>query len=287
MDRRRTQGLFLVAAAAAAYSTAGYFTRLIQLDVWTILFWRGLFAGLFIVLCFIAMEGVNARRAFFAIGWPGLAVTLCSAIATVLFINAFRLTSVADVVILFAAAPFATAAIDRMVYGLREPPETLLLSGVAVLGVIIMMAGAGISGHLLGDLLALVTTLLMAGMMVIVRAHRQTPMLPAAALSAFLCAGIAAPFAAPWPITYHNIWLLAAFGVTQFGLGLVLLTLGTRLVRATESALINAIEVPMAVFWVWLAFGEIPSMNSIVGGLIVLAAVVVHTLRPAAAQQPA
>ncbi len=81
---------------------------------------------------------------------------------------------------------------------------------------------------------------------------------------------------------------LALFGVTQFGMGLLLLTLGTRLVSATELALVNTLEVPLAALWVWLAFNEVPSWSTLVGGAMVIAAVVGQiligaTARPVAA----
>jgi drug/metabolite transporter (DMT)-like permease len=69
---------------------------------------------------------------------------------------------------------------------------------------------------------------------------------------------------------------LFLFGTTQFGLGLVFLTLGGRLVSATENALINTLETPLAVAWVWLCFGEAPSATSFLGGIIVMAAGATH-----------
>ena len=275
----RTAGILLVSASAVAYSTAGFFTRLIPLDAWTILFWRGVFAGVFIAACFVAMERRRAS-AIFDIRGPGLVVALCSGLATILFINAFRRTSVADVVILFATAPFMTAAISRVFYGVRESRVTLIASAAALIGVVVMMGGAGTSRHLIGDLLALAVAVLMAIMMVIVRAHRDTPMLPAASLSAFLCAVLVLPVAAPLRVSGNDMVLLFLFGVTQFGLGLLLLTLGTRLVSATESALINTLEVPLAALWVWLAFSEIPAWTTVIGGVIVVAAVVANIAAP-------
>ena len=165
----RPLGITLVALSALAYSTAGFFTRLIPLDAQTILLYRGIVAGLFIAAFCAVMEGRNALRAAAAIGRPGLLAALCSALATILFINAFRLTSVADVVILFATAPFVTAAISRVVYGVRESRATLIASTVALAGVAIMMGGAGSSRHVLGDLMAIGMTLLMSIMIVIVR----------------------------------------------------------------------------------------------------------------------
>jgi drug/metabolite transporter (DMT)-like permease len=69
---------------------------------------------------------------------------------------------------------------------------------------------------------------------------------------------------------------LALFGTTQFGLGLVLLTLGGRWVSATENALLNTLETPLAIGWVWLCFAEVPSATSIAGGAIVVGAVAGH-----------
>ncbi len=275
---QRGAGILLVAASALAYSTAGFFTRLIPLDVWTILFWRGLFAGGFIAAVFLWQQRGRVTGSVRAIGWPGLVATACSALATIMFINAFRMTSVAEVVIIFAAAPFVTAAIDRVWFGIREGRATFVASATAVVGVGVMMAGAGFQGHLAGDVLAFGMTLLMSLMMVIIRRHRETPMLPAASASAFLCAALALPFAAPLSPSAGNMLDLALFGVTQFGLGLLLLTLGTRLVSATESALINTLEVPFAALWVWLAFAEVPSWSTLIGGVVVIAAVVAQVL---------
>ena len=61
-------------------------------------------------------------------------------------------------------------------------------------------------------------------------------------------------------------------------LGLTLFTIGSRLIPAAETALISALETPLAPLWVWLAFGETVSAQTLVGGAIVMAAVVGHVL---------
>ena len=116
----------------------------------------------------------------------------------------------------------------------------------------------------------------MAIMMLIIRQQQQTSMLPAACLSALLCPLLVWPFAAPFAIGAEDMLYLFLFGTTQFGLGLVLLVMGGRLVSATENALINTLETPLAVAWVWLCFGEMPSIASLVGGMVVMAAVAAH-----------
>jgi drug/metabolite transporter (DMT)-like permease len=273
---RHTQGVVLIVLSAIAYSSAGFFTRLIRLDAWTMLFWRGLFAGLMILCVIVVQERGRTMAAIRSVGRPGLLAALCSTAATILYLNAFRRTSVADVAVIFAAAPFLTAGLGWWWLGVTETWTTLAASLLAILGVGVMVGGAAAEGHLAGDLLALGMTVCMAVMMLIIRQQRQTSMLPAACLSALLCPLLVWPFAAPFAVGTGDMLRLFLFGTTQFGLGLVFLTLGGRLVSATENALINTLETPLAVAWVWFSFGETPTAASFTGGLIVMAAVGAH-----------
>jgi drug/metabolite transporter (DMT)-like permease len=285
MDRH-AQGVLLIFLSAIAYSSAGFFTRLIHLDAWTMLFWRGLFAGLMILCVIVAQERGRTVAAIRAIGRPGLVAALCSTAATILYLNAFRRTSVADVAVIFAAAPFLTAGLGWLWLGVTEAWATLAASLLALVGVTIMVGGAVVEGHLIGDLLAFGMTACMAIMMLIIRQQQQTSMLPAACLSALLCPLVVWPFVSPLAIDMGDMVNLFLFGTTQFGLGLVFLTLGGRLVSATENALINTLETPLAVAWVWLCFGETPSVTSFGGGIVVMAAVAAHVWHGNRAELP-
>jgi drug/metabolite transporter (DMT)-like permease len=273
---RHTQGMLLITLSTVFFSSAGFFTRLIPLDVWTMLFWRGLFAGAMILCVIIAQERGNTIRAFRAIGTSGLVAAACSTAATILYINAFRRTSVADVAVIFATAPFLTAALGWLCLGVRESRSTLVASLIALAGVSVMVGGATADGHLVGDMLAFGMAVCMAVMMLIIRHRAETPMLPAACLSAFLCPLLVWPFAAPFSVDAGDMTHLFLFGTTQFGLGLLLLTIGGQMVSATENALLNTLETPLAVAWVWVAFGEVPSATSFMGGFIVLTAIGAH-----------
>jgi drug/metabolite transporter (DMT)-like permease len=272
-DRSQSwQGVTLVVLSAFAFSTAGFFTRLIDTDVWTMLFWRGLFGGLFIAGYIVWRERAGSVLAFRRIGRAGLVAAGCSTAATICFVNALRETTVADVLVINATAPFMTAGLAWAWTGARERWTTLAASLVALLGVVVTVGAALSSGHLFGNFLALLMTILISTMMVVIRRHRDVSMLPAAALSAFLC--VVWPWAEPASATGWNFFYLALFGTTQFGLGLLLLTTGTRLISATRSALVGALETPLAPALVWLAFDEVPPLATCLGGAIVLAAVV-------------
>jgi drug/metabolite transporter (DMT)-like permease len=271
---RGARGEMLILASVLAFSTAGYFTRLIQQDVWTVLFWRGICGGLFIAGYIVWCHRGATLRAIRSVGPIGLFIAACSTVATICFVNALRLTTVADVNIIYAATPFVAAVLAWLCTGVRERRTTLLASLVALAGVAIMFNAARLDGHLAGDLLAVAMTVLMSAMMVVIRHHRGVSMLPAACLSAFLSAIAVLPLAHPATAFGPRFIWFVLFGTTQFGLGLLLLTMGTRLISATRSALISALEVPLACVWVWLAFGEVPSVASFAGGAIVMLAVV-------------
>jgi len=267
-------GTLLITASSVAFSTAGLFARLIDVDAWTMLFWRGLFGGLFVAFIIAWRERRGTKAAFLAIGADGLLVASCSALATVCFLNALTLTSVADVLVVGATAPFLTAALARLLIGERADRITLAASLVAVSGVAVMAGTALAEGRLLGDLLAFGMTAFLSLMMVILRKSRSIDMGPAMGLSAFLCALIVLPFAHPMAVNARDFGLLVLFGSVQFGLGLLLMALGSRLVPATRAALISVLDTPLAPLWVWLAMGEAPPIATLLGGSMVMAAVV-------------
>jgi drug/metabolite transporter (DMT)-like permease len=209
-------------------------------------------------------------------GWPGLAVTALSSCGMIFFIHAFRHTSVADVAIVYAAAPFVTAGIAWVWLGERPGRGTLMASAVALAGVVVMMGGAFRLGNLLGDLFALGMTLSLSLMMVVIRGHKDRPMTAAAGLSPLLTTLLVWPLATPGHVGNLDLVHLALFGILQNGLGLLLLTWGTRFLPAAEGALIGVLDTPLAPIWVWLTFDEIPPTLSLIGGAIVMLAVLVH-----------
>jgi drug/metabolite transporter (DMT)-like permease len=277
---RALLGTLLLIASAAAYSTAGFFTRLIHVDAWTLLFWRGLFGGTFLAIIVVAQQRGRLWPAIRAMGIEGVLVAICSAMATVCFLNAMRLTAVADVMVIDAAIPFVTAGMAWLILGERESAWTLGATAAAFAGMAIMAGPAVVHGHFAGDALAFAMVVLMALVIVLIRRKKGVNMVPAVCASAFLCALIVWPVASPLQVDAREFGLLALFGVSQFGLGLLLLAFGTPLVSATRGALLGVLQTPLGTLWVWLAFAERPALLTLIGGGIVLAAVLADVLAP-------
>ena len=277
---RSLLGTLLLIASATAYSTAGFFTRLIHVDAWTLLFWRGLFGGGFLAIVVALQQRGRIWPAIRAMGWEGVLVAICSAVATVCFLNAMRLTAVADVMVIDAAIPFVTAALAWLILGERESVWTLGATAVAFAGMAIMAGPSVMHGYFFGDALAFAMVVLMALVIVLIRRKKGVNMVPAVCASAFLCSLIVWPLASPLQVDAASFGLLALFGVSQFGMGLLLLAFGTPLVSATRGALLGVLQTPLGTLWVWLAFAEQPALLTLIGGGIVLAAVVADMLAP-------
>jgi drug/metabolite transporter (DMT)-like permease len=274
--RQHRLGLILVACAALCWSSAGFFTRAITADLMTMLFWRGIFSGSGVFAVFLLIERGHAFKVLKTLRWPSLAVAVLSAVGMMTGIGSLRYGTVADAMVIYATVPFVTAGLAYAFIGERPSRSTLLASGVALAGVIVMLAGSSFEGGILGKALAFLMTFAMAGFTTVMRRHREVPMLPAMAASAWLCAFFCVWFAAPMSIDARNFALIALFGVMQNAAGLVFYTFGSKRIPAAEATLIAALEVPFTPLWVLLIFNEVPGPYTLLGGAIVLVALFAH-----------
>jgi drug/metabolite transporter (DMT)-like permease len=274
VDRRR--GQLFVALAAVAWSTAGVLQRELTVDTATQLAGRALFAFLFIA-CYVAVANRgHVYGAVRSIGVAGLAVAACTAVASGSFIVALNHANVANVLFMQALSPIAAALLAWVALGESVTRRSIVAMAVAVLGVALMVGGAG-SGGVVGVGASLVMTLSFAVALVITRHRREVSMAPAICLSQVFVILVAAPLADPASITRRDLGLLVLLGVGQMGLGLIFLVIGARLIPAAEVALITLLEVVLGPLWVWISISEQPSPATIVGGFVVILAVLLQT----------
>ena len=147
---------------------------------------------------------------------------------------------------------------------------------LALVGVAVMLGAPG-EGSLAGDGLSFVAALAFAMTIVITRWRHDISMAPATCLSQAILVVAFLPFAVPGEIRGDDVGWLATLGIGQVGLGLGLLTVGARLIPAAQVGLITLLEVVLGPLWVWLALDERPSALTLVGGAIVIVAIVIQT----------
>jgi drug/metabolite transporter (DMT)-like permease len=272
------RGAVLVACAALCWSSGGLIARLVSTDPWTTNLWRSAFCALFLALVLRVSRGRHIVAQWRAMGGPGLAVALCMSVASTCFILALARTSVGNTLILMSVGPYVAGVLGWLWLGERVGPRTWITMAIAVAGTVVMVSGSWGTGAIGGDLLAIVMACAFATATVLVRRHTEIQMAPAAALATTLTGLVALPMADPLGTAPGDLALLALFGVGQFAIGFLLFTAGARLIPAAESALIGMLETVLGPLWVWLVLGERLGGASLVGGALILSALLAHTV---------
>lgn len=273
------QGGALVAASAVVWSTGGMLARGLEVgDGWTVVFWRSLWAAAFLAAFLVWRDGVRGAWGLMrGMGWPGLGVAVCFAWASISFVLALAHTTVANILLIQAGVPLFAALIAWAVLGERVTLATWAAIGAVFAGVGLMVSeGLGQGGAPIGDALALGIALAFAAATVITRAHAGVRMTPAVCLGTLLALGVAAVMAGGFTVGARDMGLLVAFGALNLGLGMALFVTGARLVPAALAALIGTLEPVLGPIWVWLVHSEVPSDRTLLGGAVILAALLAH-----------
>jgi drug/metabolite transporter (DMT)-like permease len=278
------RGQLLVAAAAVVWSSAGPVQRAVHATAPTQVAVRAGVAMLALTTYLLARRRGGIVAAFRSVGRAGIAVAALLAIVSCCFLLALDHTSVARVLLWQAVSPFLAALLAWAVMREPIPPRTWLAMSAALAGVAIMVGGSLGSSSLRGDALCLVMSVGWAVVIVITRSRREISMTPATALGMLIAFCAMAPFAQPGGLSSRDVILLAALGAGQIALGLILFTAGARLIPAAQAGLISLLEVVLGPLWVWLIYSEKPDALTLVGGSVIVAAVLLHAvaeLRPA------
>lgn len=278
-------GRLAILAGALAWSTAGVIQRTLTTDEATQIAGRAAFAAVTLLLVTIALERRGTVRAFLGMGLSGLVIAATVAIASGTFVLALNHTSVANVLFMQAVGPFLAALLGWLWLRERVARRTWLAMAVALAGVAVMVGGPG-SGSSVGHLLAFGMTLSFAASIVLTRHRREVSMAPAVCVSQVLVVVVVAPFSHPGSLEGLDLLLTGAMGGGQIGLGLLLFVVGARLIPPAEVAVISLLEVVLGPLWVWLAYGEEPETATLVGGVVVLAAVAIQTVGDLRAAPP-
>ncbi len=276
MSTPRGRGRLAIAAAALAWSTAGVLQRGLHVSTATQIGGRAFFAALTLIVIAVAearRTGIGLVPFARSIGRSGVAMAVCMAGANACFVTALNHASVASVLFIQALAPFVAVVLARILLGEVASRRTWIATAVAIAGVGVMVGSPG-SISAFGGLMATAMTLLFAMAIVLTRRSHHVSMTPAVVLTQTLVVLGSLPFASPGDIHGGDLWRLVLLGVFQMGLAQLLFVVGARLIPASETALLTLLEVVAAPVWVWMVYREQPGAATLVGGAVVLAAVV-------------
>ena len=261
--------------APVLWSTAGVVTRHVErATAFETVFWRSLFACGFVALAMLLQK--NSVRL-------GKAVWLSGAMWAVMFtafMLALQLTSTANTLVVMSVSPLLTALLARAFLSEPIAIRTWLAVSAAAVGIAWMFA-SGLGAHsardYLGMAIAAMVPVAAAINVVTLRASAATVDLrPAVMLGGAISCLIAAPLAFPLQATGRDVALLGALGIFQLGLPCLLLVTASRALLAPEIALLGLLEVLLGPLWAWLGAGETPARATLVGGAVVLGALVLN-----------
>lgn len=271
--------MLLVFLSALMWSFGGTIARFISAgDSWTVIFWRSVWAAAFLLCFMVWRDGWRGMvKSFQDMGLPGIAVGFCFAIASTSFVVALAYTTVANILLMQAGVPLLAALFAWALFRERVTVATWMAIAAVIAGVAIMVSES-LDGAVspIGDGLALLIAFMFSIATVITRRFSSVRMTPATCLGTILAAGLAASQASTFMVSAGDMCFLFVFGVVNLGLGLAFFATGARLIPAAIAALLGTFEPILGPIWVWLIHSEVPSGRTMVGGAVVVTALLVH-----------
>lgn len=273
LSQERRTGIYLVVASAFLWSTAGLFVRMADMDLWSMVAWRSAFSIVTLGVFLIVQKRISRRTRLGSYGMAGVAASGVSAIAAITYIASLQLTTVANVMTIYATLPFLATAIAFLWLKDRVTYRFAAAGCLAFVGVTISVGAAVSPGDVLGILCAFAMTLGCATQIVIAKRVPDMDTTMMTALAAFACLCVALTqiqFTIPAP---QQVFACALYGVLTTGIGYILLLHGSRRIGSGEAGLLSMLDVVLGPVWVWLFYDEQISQPVFIGGAVVLAAV--------------
>ena len=273
------KGLILTTAGVLLVVPDSLFVRLIGEEPLVTSFWRSFTAGILVAVVLLATQGTSGFRQAAAAGRPAWIYVLLLACTSPGFVLAVENTSVANVVFIFATIPVFAAIFSRIF--LKEKISQRMIWTMLVVFVGLAIIGWGSQSndvaHWSGDLMALAVSASFAASLTAVRKVKEVSMVPAVSAAYLLAALFLLPIANPLAHFVDKYPLFLAHGAF-IAAATCLMTLGPRYLPSAEVSLLILLESVLAPLLVWAVIGENPGKLALVGGAIVVGALVVSNI---------
>lgn len=282
MQLTHSRALLLMVLVTMMWSIAGVVTRhLHAAQAFEITFWRSFFTAVTLLVLLPLLQGRGLWRRMASAGWALWVSGLCWSVMFTAFMLALSMTSVANVLVTMALGPLFTALLARVVIGHRLAPRTwgaIVLAGGGIAWMYGTQFQLGGDAEMLGTLIALTVPIAAAvNWTVVQRSHasgRDLDLVPAVLVGALLSSLTTLPLALPLTATAHDLGLLALLGVVQLALPCVLAVRCARVLAAPEVSLLALLEVVFGIALAWWGADEQPGPAMLVGGSVVLLALI-------------
>ncbi|WP_136414467.1 DMT family transporter [Herbaspirillum sp. ST 5-3] len=278
------RAILLMIIAPTMWSMAGVLTR--HLDAargFEITFWRSFFSATFVAGAMMMTLGWGkAVATVLAVGRLGVLSGLMWSVMFMCFMIALTKTTVANTLIVMSISPLLTAFLAWLFLKQRIAQRTWAAIIAAFIGILWMFISSmsGVQGqHLVGMMIATAVPIAAAvNLIAIKRAGHGVDLIPAVLLGSVFSAAMMLPFAWPLQASLHDIVILAILGFFQLGLPCMLMVRAAKRLSAPEVSLLALLEVLLGPLWTWLGAGEVPARETLIGGAVVMLALVFNEL---------
>jgi len=269
----RGKGILMSLGGVFVLSPDSLLIRLAGLDDYTLLFYRGLFPAFAISLVLWLHYRAEFIPALLRIGRAGILNAVLFSTINITFISAIQRTSVANTLLFLSSAPIFAALLSLLVLRENQRRSTWLVIALSLFSIVIIGWGSYGSSGLYGDLLALCCAIVTAASAVLVRYRKYVDLVPSVILGSLFTAAYALTQAPQLAISSTQLLYLVIIGFVLVPFAFILLTIAPRFANSAEVQLVYLLESILGPLWVWLVISETPSLNTIIGGSMLLVSV--------------
>ena len=269
----------LIAFTAIMFITPdSLFIRLANISSWDLIFYRGLIPFLFVFFGLLIIYKTKLLKEIISNGWHGVFYACTFTITNIFFVISIENTNVANTLIMIALAPMLSAIISF--FFLKENPDkkTWVAIIITTLSVIYIFYDSLEAGDLLGNFLGLVCALGLAVGAVIIRSAKKISLVPSAMIGKLLVTLIALLFVDQLKLKGGDAVIVPLMCIMCVAIPFVLVTLAPRYITAAEVNLFFLLETILGPLWVWFVIKEQPSLETIIGGAVIVVTIGVHSI---------
>ena len=276
-NKNQRKGMLLAFTGIMFITPDSLLIRLANIDSWNLIFYRGFIPFLTILIGLLFIYKSNLIKKILENGWHGVAFILTFAITSTVFVVSIENTNVANTLVMVALAPMLSAIISLIF--LKENPDqkTWIAIVVTTLAVIFIFYDAIESDDFLGNFLGLICATGLAANAVIIRSAKKISLVPSAMVGKLVVALFALIFVDQLELKNNDLFIIPIMCIVCIAIPFVCVTLAPRYITAPEVNLFFLLETILGPLWVWLVIHEQPSVETIIGGSIIILTIAVHS----------
>jgi drug/metabolite transporter (DMT)-like permease len=271
------KGSLLAFVAVMFITPDSLFIRLSNIDTWGLVFYRGIIPFFTVFLGMLIIYKLNFFKILFLSGYHGIIYVITFSITNITFVISIQNTNVANTLVMIATAPMISAILSG--FFLKEQPDkktwiSIIITFLAIIFIFYDSLGVG---NFYGDILAFITAIGLAVGAVTIRSAKSKNLVPAAVIGKLFVATFALFFIESFILVEKDLIIVPLMCVLCVAIPFVLVTIAPRFIPAAEVNLFFLLETIIGPIWVWFVIKEHPSIETLIGGIVIIITIAIHS----------